>query len=85
MQDDQFLSDDLHRVFPLDSLASSHPVYAQVDHPDQISELFDTITYSKVRKKAYGTTGVNLHPTYLLYIEHKLYNMNWCKRFRELP
>ena len=33
----------------LDALASSHPISQPVDHPKQIKEIFDSITYNKVR------------------------------------
>ena len=31
----------------LDSLESSHPISIVVNHPDEISEIFDGISYSK--------------------------------------
>lgn len=34
-------------AFRLDSLESSHPVEIEVHHPDEISEVFDMISYSK--------------------------------------
>ena len=43
----QFLTLDLHRVMDLDSTANSHPIVQEVNHPDQITEIFDTISYSK--------------------------------------
>ena len=46
---EQFLLSDLQRVFPLDALASSHPISVEVDHPKKIKQLFDRISYSKVR------------------------------------
>lgn len=44
---EQFLLSDLQSVFPLDSLASSHPISVEVDHPKKIKQLFDRISYSK--------------------------------------
>ncbi|XP_066993050.2 glutamyl aminopeptidase isoform X2 [Anabrus simplex] len=44
---DQFLIDDLHPVLILDAALSSHPIVQQVGHPDEITELFDTISYNK--------------------------------------
>ncbi|MCI4380406.1 hypothetical protein PGIGA_G00239860 [Pangasianodon gigas] len=41
---------DVHRVFAVDALASSHPLSSKEDEvlrPEQISELFDAISYSK--------------------------------------
>ena len=34
-------------VMELDSTKASHPIITKVDSPNQITELFDTITYSK--------------------------------------
>lgn len=44
---EQFLLSDLQRVFPMDALASSHPISVEVDHPKKIKQLFDSISYSK--------------------------------------
>ena len=44
----QFLTSDLHRVMDLDATVNSHPIVQSVENPDQITEIFDTITYSKV-------------------------------------
>ncbi|XP_076155196.1 aminopeptidase N-like [Alosa pseudoharengus] len=41
---------DVHRVFAVDALASSHPLSSkeeEIQRPEQISELFDAISYSK--------------------------------------
>ncbi|XP_056454638.1 aminopeptidase N-like [Gadus chalcogrammus] len=41
---------DIHRVFAVDALASSHPLSSKaedIQRPEQISELFDAISYSK--------------------------------------
>lgn len=35
------------RVLDLDSLQSSHPVSVPVGHPDEIAQIFDTISYTK--------------------------------------
>jgi len=43
----QFLTSDLHRVMNLDATINSHPIVQAVDHPDQITEIFDAISYSK--------------------------------------
>ena len=48
LQMEQFLLADLQNVFPLDSLASSHPISVEVDNPKKIKQLFDRISYSKV-------------------------------------
>ncbi|XP_047740791.1 aminopeptidase N [Hyalella azteca] len=44
---EQFLVDDLHSVFALDCLESSHPISIPVGHPDEISAIFDKISYNK--------------------------------------
>uniref|UniRef100_A0A672HEJ7 Aminopeptidase n=1 Tax=Salarias fasciatus TaxID=181472 RepID=A0A672HEJ7_SALFA len=48
---DLIVLDDVHRVFAVDALASSHPLSSKEEDivlPDQISEQFDVIAYSKV-------------------------------------
>lgn len=44
---DQFLIDDLHSVLTLDATLASHPIVQTVKTPDQITEIFDSITYNK--------------------------------------
>lgn len=44
---DRFLSSDWKTGISLDSLASSHPISQPVNHPKQIKEIFDSITYNK--------------------------------------
>ncbi|XP_065354225.1 glutamyl aminopeptidase-like isoform X3 [Calliphora vicina] len=44
---DQFLISDLHGVMKLDATLASHPIVQTVESPNQITELFDSITYSK--------------------------------------
>ncbi|CAN9506819.1 unnamed protein product [Ophioblennius macclurei] len=47
---DQIILYDVHRVFAVDALASSHPLSRredEVNEPAQISEMFNTISYSK--------------------------------------
>jgi len=43
----QFLTLDLHRVLDLDATINSHPIVQPVNHPDQITEIFDAISYGK--------------------------------------
>lgn len=43
---------DVYRVMAVDALTSSHPLSSpanEINTPDQIMELFDSITYSKVK------------------------------------
>ncbi|MCL4133369.1 UNVERIFIED_CONTAM: hypothetical protein GTU68_051110 [Idotea baltica] len=44
---EQFLTEALQYVFATDSLESSHPISIEVDNPDEIGEIFDSISYSK--------------------------------------
>ncbi|XP_020287873.1 aminopeptidase N isoform X2 [Pseudomyrmex gracilis] len=44
---EQFVVHDLQNVFGADALESSHPISIEVGHPDEISEIFDSISYSK--------------------------------------
>ncbi|XP_059190936.1 aminopeptidase N-like [Centropristis striata] len=47
---DLIVLDDVHRVFAVDALTSSHPLSSKEDNiilPDQITEQFDAISYSK--------------------------------------
>ncbi|XP_062403702.1 aminopeptidase Ey-like [Sardina pilchardus] len=47
---DMIVLSDVHRVFAVDALASSHPLSSKeedIQRPEQISELFDAISYSK--------------------------------------
>jgi len=45
---DHFLIEDLHPVMILDASLASHSIVQMVGHPDEITELFDTISYNKV-------------------------------------
>uniref|UniRef100_A0A8K9V389 Aminopeptidase n=1 Tax=Oncorhynchus mykiss TaxID=8022 RepID=A0A8K9V389_ONCMY len=48
---EQTILNDVHKVFAVDALASSHPLSRkeeEVNQPDEISEMFNTISYSKV-------------------------------------
>lgn len=44
---DQFVHIDFNTALDLDSLASSHPIEVEVKHPDEIGEIFDSISYNK--------------------------------------
>ena len=46
---EQFVISDLEPVFELDSLGTSHPVRVDVGAPSEINEIFDSISYNKVR------------------------------------
>ena len=44
---EQFVIQDLQSVFKIDALETSHPISIPVGHPDEISEIFDRISYAK--------------------------------------
>jgi len=44
---EQFVVHELQNVFLLDVYRSSHPISVQVNHPNEIDEIFDTISYGK--------------------------------------
>ena len=43
----QFLSDEYADALSLDGLRSTHPIEVAVDHPNEIAQIFDAISYSK--------------------------------------
>ncbi|XP_060524769.1 glutamyl aminopeptidase isoform X3 [Cylas formicarius] len=43
----QFQTSDLHSVLSLDATLSSHPIVVSVTTPDEITAIFDTISYNK--------------------------------------
>uniref|UniRef100_A0A3B4CCB0 Aminopeptidase n=1 Tax=Pygocentrus nattereri TaxID=42514 RepID=A0A3B4CCB0_PYGNA len=54
---DLIILDDVHKVFAVDALASSRPLSSKeedITRPEQISEVFDTISYSKVREQQHS-------------------------------
>lgn len=44
---DEFAMDTAQPVMRTDATLASHPIVQTADSPDQITELFDSITYSK--------------------------------------
>lgn len=46
---DQMVVDDVKPVMVTDAGVNSHPIVVPVSHPNQITEVFDAISYSKVR------------------------------------
>ena len=42
--------DDIQPVMVTDAGVNSHPIVVEVSHPDQINEVFDVISYSKVEQ-----------------------------------
>lgn len=45
---DQFLIDQVHPVMNFDATGASHPIVQTVNTPNQITEIFDSISYNKV-------------------------------------
>ena len=44
---DLYVSDRYALALKLDSLSNSHPIEVKVNHPDEISEIFDMVSYAK--------------------------------------
>lgn len=44
---DQFVVEEVQNVFKMDALSSSHQISIPVNNPDEISEIFDHISYAK--------------------------------------
>lgn len=45
--EDQFTVDTMHSIMNLDATLGSHPIVVGVETPDQITEIFDSVTYNK--------------------------------------
>lgn len=45
---DLFLIEQMHSVFVTDAKLSSHPIVQTVSNPDEITAIFDEISYKKV-------------------------------------
>lgn len=45
--DQQFLPDQIHYAFQIDSRSNTRPISMNVSYPDEIQQMFDTITYYK--------------------------------------
>lgn len=43
----QFITSDLNSALRLDALKNTHPIEITVHHPNEIDEIFDTVSYSK--------------------------------------
>ncbi|GMT03168.1 hypothetical protein PENTCL1PPCAC_25342, partial [Pristionchus entomophagus] len=43
----RFARDQITRGMNLDSLRNSHPIEMQIDHPEELDEIYDAITYAK--------------------------------------
>ena len=49
IQVDFMVAADMQWAMRLDALVTSHPIYIKVNHPDEINEIFDSISYHKVK------------------------------------
>ncbi|XP_063599468.1 aminopeptidase N-like [Penaeus indicus] len=75
---DQFVVDTLHYVFGIDSLESSHPISIPVGHPDEINEIFDSISYYKgasiIRMMYFFLTEATFKKGLTTYLNHFAYD-----------
>nr|XP_053642187.1 uncharacterized protein LOC128695534 [Cherax quadricarinatus] len=44
---DQFIFEEVQSSFNIDCLENSHPIHLPVEHPDDINQIFDRVTYGK--------------------------------------
>ncbi|XP_067940049.1 aminopeptidase Ey-like isoform X2 [Watersipora subatra] len=74
---DQFVITDVQSTLKADSLATSHPIYVEVQHPDEINEIFDSISYGKggslIRMMRYFLGDVTFTRALSNYIDNKQY------------
>ena len=61
LQGQQFVVDNIQYVFEIDSRLSSHPIVQTVDTPDEITAMFDSISYNKVCKYYFILSTKSLH------------------------
>ncbi|XP_064114526.1 aminopeptidase N-like isoform X2 [Macrobrachium nipponense] len=75
---EQFVIDTLQSVFALDCLESSHPISLKVGDPDEISQIFDGISYNKgssiIRMMIHFLTEASLRKGLTNYLEEFKYN-----------
>lgn len=66
----QFVTEDVQTVMINDAGVYSHPIIVAVESPDQINEVFDVISYSKVRSR---TLVLYLHsaPSLVIKVIHE--------------
>uniref|UniRef100_A0A8D3CCQ2 Aminopeptidase n=1 Tax=Scophthalmus maximus TaxID=52904 RepID=A0A8D3CCQ2_SCOMX len=72
---DLIILNDVHRVFAVDALTSSHPLSSEEDSivlPDQIIEQFDVISYSKVHRFRCFQRSYDLHCVIKMHYTHTL-------------
>ena len=76
---------DVQRAFSLDAFVTSHPVQVTVGHPDEINEVFDTISYAKVCQ--YFKVAHCIYLSYILALKYNESINNICRdmNYRVLP
>ena len=69
MQLEQFVAHTLQTALSADSMANTHPISVPVKNPSQITEIFDSISYDKVRSSAAAlkTMGICLCLTEIVF------------------
>lgn len=74
----QFVTDEYAHALDLDSLANTHPIEVEVQHPGEISEIFDAISYQKgasIIRQLHGFIGDEAFKTGLHnYLKQHSYN-----------
>ncbi len=70
-----FLLDDLYRVFDFDATFASHPIVVNVNTPDQITSVFDVISYCK------GASVIRMMESFLGPEVFRLGISNFLKKF----
>ncbi|XP_022215617.2 aminopeptidase N [Drosophila obscura] len=75
---DQFVVNELQTVFQLDALSTSHKISHQVFNPQEISEIFDRISYAKgsaiIRMMAHFLTNPVFRRGLSKYLQEMAYN-----------
>ena len=73
-----FLADRYALALRLDSLSNSHPIEVRVNHPDEISEIFDMVSYAKgsavIRQLALYIGADNFRDGLRHYLKKHSYN-----------
>ncbi|XP_055523948.1 aminopeptidase N [Wyeomyia smithii] len=74
---EQFVVNELHNVFSLDALSSSHQISVEVHNPEEINEIFDKISYGKgaaiIRMMDHFLTAEVFQKGLTNYLNQKIY------------
>ena len=70
---DQFTIDTMHSVLDLDSTLGSHPIVVGVETPDQITEIFDSITYNK------GASIIRMIEDFVGHVDNCGNHISYCR------